>query len=731
MEEDLAKYKYIKYKKKFLELKKNKKNDEMDGGHGTPTIKIDKQRADYDREFHEHNSILKQYIVLDTKIGGTINEISYEYKKMLFAMMNNLMTPINGKINLDFINRFNRNIHVDLTGDYSINGNVFKNPNLNYQIDTTISQGTGGGDIFLLKRQNKNNNLPDELILKIFNDTIDIDQINNYLSLEITRLVDHYSYFNKIVETFTRQQNYITMSKNEYTKYYNFNDNYISVDEFINTNDDNNFKNINQKTYLSTKNNNFTNEILVNLIIENILLKINSDQYDHYIKYYNYFIANVNGTYRGCVIMDKMDGSLDRLLNQINSMLYSDMDYSNKMNAFHDSIVKQIVPSLLVLKTKEYQFTHTDMKAENIFFKEIEVREDMPFDKYFTITINNRTIYYKFYIADFDKSSITYNGIRFYNNYQSSHSAFAGFIFNSQSFYSDFLNFDQTPNSYRMFRTMINLPTEVFAMRYMMFPFFLFFDIQSLCFSLFSYEIKEPQSNYINENKEPKFKINKESEYQQLLTLIFGGKREEQEEEQEELSNVRSIYSKYNIPYHGDFSKLMEPVVVNNYVRIFKPDMRDLFNAYGINETENNSNVKTILISTGQNKLIISLPFIPRDINTASYYTANSIIYVPNNAETKRIYSFAKNEYKSFVNAIFSEGNIQPYYIVDFTGNKAITSASIFNPMGYLRVGSPVAMTNRYTSQGFLYEFDWIEQENVQFIFDIYKDMFMNSLQMQ
>ncbi|XWV26724.1 putative serine/threonine-protein kinase [Tupanvirus soda lake] len=701
IDDNLYRYKYLKYKKKFWDLKKS--SDQL-GGHGTPTIKLNTEQEDYDKNFIEHNRVLKQFIVLDTKNSGNIDEISYEYKKVLLGMLENLMTPVNGKINLDFLNDFNRNIHVDLAGDYSIKENNFVKNNLNYEIDKTISQGTGGGDIFLLKRKNTNNNLPNELILKIFNTSIDINKIKNYTSLEITRITNDNT--NGMFDVITRQQNYIVITKNEYTRYYNFNDDYIFVDDFMNTNNSTKFADINEKIHISTKNDNFINEILINLTIEKILFGINNDAYDHYIKYYNYFIANINGVYRGCVIMEKMDGSLDRLFNEINRLFHEDSEKNNILNALYDSVVKQIVPSLLALKTKEHQFTHTDMKAENVFFKEIDLSSTTSSNNNsdFTINTDGRTITYKFYVADFDKSSITYNGVRFYNDYTSSHSVFTKVVFDPQSFYTRYMDFAQDPNSYGIFRTLEGIPTEVFAMRYIMFPFFLFFDLQSLCFSLFSHEA-------------PYYDIIEGTEYYKLLSLIFG----------DGLSNIRNIYRSYNIPYAGDFSKLMNPLVVNPNIRILKPKMKDLFSAYSIDEIVSPHKVNTVIISKTEHKLIISIPFIQVDRHTASYFLSQSVIYVPNNTATKELYNFVKDKYTGLINFIFNERNKEPFYVVNFTGNIAISTASSFNPFSYSRPGAPIVITNRYTSKKSLYEFDWVNPADVKVVFDVYKDIFSKS----
>ena len=70
-------------------------------------------------------------------------------------------------------------------------------------------------------------------------------------------------------------------------------------------------------------------------------------------------------------------------------------DFTNIDN-FLSSMIKQILQPLSILHHSQYAFIHGDLKSKNIFVK-----------------INNGKYLYK--LADYDKSSITFNGIRFYN----------------------------------------------------------------------------------------------------------------------------------------------------------------------------------------------------------------------------------------------------------------------------------------------------------------------------
>lgn len=68
-------------------------------------------------------------------------------------------------------------------------------------------------------------------------------------------------------------------------------------------------------------------------------------------------------------------------------------------------IISQLFQPLSILQHPKYAFVHGDLKSKNVFVKHIKPDEDP--------TGKGRNFVFK--IADYDKSSITYNGIRFYN----------------------------------------------------------------------------------------------------------------------------------------------------------------------------------------------------------------------------------------------------------------------------------------------------------------------------
>lgn len=122
---------------------------------------------------------------------------------------------------------------------------------------------------------------------------------------------------------------------------------------------------------------NFANQTSMHLIL-NLILGNNP----HYIRQYDAFYCNSLG-YN--VIEFSNSGDLHKFLEE---------------NPVNDDVIfgalAHVLTPLSVLKHPMYGFNHSDLKAKNVFVHKTEQG-------------------YTFKIADYDKSSITWNGYRFYN----------------------------------------------------------------------------------------------------------------------------------------------------------------------------------------------------------------------------------------------------------------------------------------------------------------------------
>jgi hypothetical protein len=332
-------------------------------------------------KFKEINNRLKHTVVLSST--NNLSDPNHSQYGLYSPLLDNLLTIRDGIINMDFISDFFRNIHYDLEGTFGISDGKWNNERENkYNIERYFTQAHGNTSIFFLKKKEntQSNNRsasaytipePEYLVLKVFNNINFEENIKDYLSLVVSEINSGSSSFN-----LSFQNNYLFFSEN-FFKITNFN----MDNNFIESNIDG------SKLYLSVKNNDAINDYIINLILQ----KINETTPFNFVKYHNLFVTRINGQFKYCILMDKLDGSLDNAIKQLNP--------DNPVNdGILHTVFKQIEKDLNTLKTKNYLFTHTDMKVENIFYK------DNPDG---TITP---------YLADFDKSSITFHNIRFHND---------------------------------------------------------------------------------------------------------------------------------------------------------------------------------------------------------------------------------------------------------------------------------------------------------------------------
>ena len=144
----------------------------------------------------------------------------------------------------------------------------------------------------------------------------------------------------------------------------------------------------------------FSNQTCIHLILNTILREI-----PNYIYQYDAFICNKGNKIVGYNIMELADMSLDTFIQ------------TNKVsNQVLDNIIKQVFYPLSILKKSIYGFSHSDLKPKNVFVK-------MDIEPIFKI-------------ADYDKSSITWNSVRFYNGTKDADS------FSSYTNFLKFNNFD-------------------------------------------------------------------------------------------------------------------------------------------------------------------------------------------------------------------------------------------------------------------------------------------------
>jgi len=216
---------------------------------------------------------------------------------------------------------------------------------------------------------------------------------------------------------------------------------------------------------------NFSNQTCIHLII-NLIFK-NLPYIKNYIYQYDAFYCNTSSGLIGKNILEFANkGDLSNFLEQ---------QKDNINESFLIDLLMQIFIPLGFLKNKKYGFTHADLKCKNIFVKE-EFNEETQITKYI----------YK--IADFDKSSIYWKNIRFYNNDIS--------ILNKYGInITDLLNYHgydiKYENDIPYYTLSGSLPPQIYIM-FSWFPIYESYDYYTFIYSL----IREPViHNYMENNK--------------------------------------------------------------------------------------------------------------------------------------------------------------------------------------------------------------------------------------
>lgn len=213
---------------------------------------------------------------------------------------------------------------------------------------------------------------------------------------------------------------------------------------------------------ISASGDSFANQTCLHMIL-NEILKNNVNKIENFVYQYDAFYCSDGESYSGYNIMEIAD------LKDLSEFIENNkIDGKLLLN-----ILYQVLYSLTILKCKKYGFVHADLKCRNVFVK----------------SSDNGPI---FKIADFDKSSIFWKGIRFhtasnltktghvitnYNGYSTSN-------FNNELIYSI-----DNPS----LKT-LGISAQVFTM-FSPIPMYMSYDIYTFVYSL----IREPKVwNYIN-----------------------------------------------------------------------------------------------------------------------------------------------------------------------------------------------------------------------------------------
>jgi hypothetical protein len=421
--------------------------------------------------------------------------------------------------------------------------------------------------------------------------------------------------------------------------------------------------------YLATAYDDFINEYIQQIIMKNVITKYDSKYGTNYIdnimNFYNAMIIPVNdGTnvnYYGCLIMEKVDGNVRDFLQ------LTDINDNNKIK-YLIKCIKKINNVLKILKNPNNCFCHTDLKIENVFYKQIST------DKY------------KFILADYDKSSITFNKIRFYNNgfdskFRPFTSEFAGFGYNIIEKKKEYVI--SRPETGKV-PTLNGIEGEQLFLRYNPFPTIMKFDINMFIISIYfnALEIMSFVTNHSKNNNSTKQILDSNKNLIQISNELTNLKFENYIAIRNAyaLSDIRD-YSNYN----GNFGKLLfYSNILNNNKFSYDYKLKN----YYVNNSINISNISDngkLIISTGLN-------------NIDNICTKPGLVSSSTKAYDK----------KTGVELLY-------------TGNVKLICEGMLGKYIYFK-------TNRYSYNNLLYEWDYCKLLNTEAKFNMFWEFVKNSI---
>ncbi|QGR53709.1 serine/threonine protein kinase [Moumouvirus maliensis] len=539
------------------------------------------------QEINKNNNSLKDSLPWDKNVSYKIlrDILNQRYQNINTLLLNLLTINEDGNIDISFLENFYLRFYIGNYQDKNIceimkifNKTSGKIQTDNYNKIRTVGSGSAG-KAFLVESSNGSYEI-------VFKKMGGIKQYRNKF-LELGVILCKYDAplksfpTNKYFEYFAQDIVSTVESRNSGYSFYN---------AFISGQGDG-------LIYLNCSNDNFTNQTIMHIVLDNILSQYYND---HYIYQYDAFFCENRSNIKigtssiinaatfgyspktnvrqvdGYSILEFANaGSLYDIIEDISTVFTNiEENYENLSFIFNDIFV-QVLKTLQILQQPKYSFVHGDLKTKNIF---VSFNDYIKLPQKYTNQVNdttNKFPQYIYKIADYDKSSITWNGVRFYNSGNIAtnlvHKIFNDiFLLNLTSLTNgDFYVLTNIlPVVEKCSNLLGNIEIESILIRYSPIPFYTSIDIYSFIISMMLHKLFYQFVQYSIKNSIS-------NEIVQILKILFN-----------ELDFI--ILLEYFDNYHsspnkidnGDYGQIIK-IIKNKHINLRK-NINEVYNTYGL-----------------------------------------------------------------------------------------------------------------------------------------------------
>ncbi|AVL94567.1 serine/threonine protein kinase [Moumouvirus australiensis] len=602
------------------------------------------------QEINKNNNNLKDSFPWDKNVSYKIlrDILNQRYQNINTLLLNLLTIDEDGNIDISFLENFYLRFYIGNYQDKNIceimkifNKTSGKIQTDNYNKIRTVGSGSAG-KAFLVESLNGNYEI-------VFKKMGNIKQYRNKF-LELGVILCKYDAplksfpTNKYFEYFAQDIVSVVESRNSGYSFYN---------AFISGQGDG-------LIYLNCSNDNFTNQTIMHIVLDNILSQYYND---HYIYQYDAFFCENRSNIKigtssiinaatlgyspktnvrqvdGYSILEFANaGSLYDIIEDISTVFINiEENYENLSFIFNDIFV-QVLKTLQILQQPKYSFVHGDLKTKNIF---VSFNNYIKLPQKYTNQVNDTTSKFPQYIykiADYDKSSITWNGVRFYNSGNIAtnlvHKIFNDiFLLNLTSLTNgDFYVLTNIlPVVEKCSNLLGNIEIESILIRYSPIPFYTSIDVYSFIISMMLHKLFYQFVQYSIKNSIS-------NEIVQILKILFN-----------EIDFI--ILLEYFDNYHsspnkidnGDYGQIIK-IIKNKHINLRK-NINEVYNIYGLTIQNTEERNQTLYLDIGKNGNIC-VNNCDNDLCKVSR-TINNLIPFNECRKSGREYTIYESDYKT------------------------------------------------------------------------------------